>query len=310
MTLVIMAAGMGSRFGGLKQLTPLTDDNELIIDFTVYDAIRAGFDKIIFIIKEENLALFEETIGARVRPSGIEIGYAFQKQEIEGDYNVPKERKKPWGTTHAVLALGEMKENFGILNADDFYGYDTLKKLHDFLETAKDTEPARYCMIGYQIENTLSANGAVCRGVCRVNERGMLDFIEENKRVERLPSGEIVNTYPDGSVVRIDETCTVSMNCFGFTPSVLSYMKPLFAEFLERNREDLSSCELIISTTMEMIIADGKCEIKVIPTESVWKGVTYMQDCEPFREFIREQKLRGTYPKQLWQNPSDKETSY
>ncbi len=300
MTLVVMAAGMGSRFGGLKQLTPLTDDNELIIDFTVYDAIRAGFDKIIFIIKEENLELFEKMIGERVRKSGISIGYAFQKQELDGDYHVPKERKKPWGTTHAVLSLGEMKENFGILNADDFYGYDTLKKLHDFLETAKDTNVAQYCMIGYQIENTLSANGSVCRGICKVNKKGMLDFIEENKRVERLPSGEVINTYPDGSVVSIDKNSTVSMNCFGFTPSVLTYMKPLFTEFLERNQEDLSSCELIISTTMEMLIAEGKCEIKVIPTESVWKGVTYMQDSEPFREFIREQKAKGFYPRSLW----------
>lgn len=300
MTLVIMAAGMGSRFGGLKQLTPLTDDNELIIDFTVYDAVRAGFDKIIFIIKEENLSLFEETIGARVRKSGIDIGYAFQKQEIEGDYNVPKERKKPWGTTHAVLSLGEMQENFGILNADDFYGYDTLKKLHDFLETAKDTHIGEYCMIGYQIENTLSANGAVCRGICRVNEKGMLDFIEENKRVERLVSGEIINMYPDGSTVTIAPDCTVSMNCFGFTPSVLTYMRPLFTDFLNKNKEDLSVCELLISTTMEMLISDGKCEIKVIPTESVWKGVTYMQDAEPFRAFIREQKAKGNYPKSLW----------
>ena len=300
MTLVIMAAGMGSRFGGLKQLTPLTDDNEFIIDFTVYDAVRAGFDRIIFIIKEENLYLFEETIGARVRKSGVQVDYAFQKQELDGDICVPKERKKPWGTTHAVLSLGEMKENFGVLNADDFYGYDTLKKLHDFLQTVKDDPIPQYCMIGYPIENTLSPNGAVCRGICRVNEKGMLDYIEENKRVERLSSGEIINTYPDGRMVVIPSDCTVSMNCFGFTPSVLSYMKERFTAFLEKNKADLSVCELLISSTMEMLITDGLCEIKVIPTESVWKGVTYMQDAEPFRAFIREQKAKGNYPKSLW----------
>ena len=300
MTLVIMAAGMGSRFGGLKQLTTLTDDHEFIIDFTVYDAIRAGFDKIIFIIKEENLTLFEETIGARIRKSGISVGYAFQKQELDGDYPVPGDRKKPWGTTHAVLSLGEMHENFGILNADDFYGYDTLKKLHDFLETAKDTDIPQYCMIGYQVEHTLSEHGAVCRGICRVNDKGMLSFIEENKRLERLDSGEIINTYPDGSTAVIDPDCTVSMNCFGFTPSVLTHIKPLFEEFLERNRNDLSTCEFLISTTMEMLIARGKCNIKVIPTESLWKGVTYVQDAEPFRLFIREQKEKGNYPRSLW----------
>ncbi|MBO5023409.1 MAG: nucleotidyltransferase [Clostridia bacterium] len=300
MTLVVMAAGMGSRFGGLKQLTPLTDDNEFIIDFTVYDAISAGFDKIIFIIKEENLELFEQTIGKRVRKSGIEVGYAFQKQELDGCYDVPETRKKPWGTTHAILSLGKMEENFGVLNADDFYGYDTLKKLHDFLETAEDGRTAHYCMIGYKIENTLSDHGTVSRGICRVNERGMLDFIEENKRVERLSSGKIINTYPDGSVAHIPENSTVSMNCFGFTPSVLKYMKPLFEEFLEQNKGDLSSCELLVPTTVKMLIDSGKCDVKVIPTGSVWKGVTYIEDSEPFRQFIREEKTAGNYPKDLW----------
>lgn len=301
MTLVVMAAGMGSRFGGLKQLTPLTDDNEFIIDFTVYDAIRAGFDKIVFIIKEENLDLFEETIGARVRRSGIDVGYAFQKQELGAGYAVPAERKKPWGTTHAILSLGKMNENFGVLNADDFYGYDTLKKLHDFLETARDTDKAHYCMIGYKIENTLSDHGTVCRGICRVSEDGMLDFIEENKRVERLPSGKMINTYPDGSVALIPESCTASMNCFGFTPSVLEYMRPLFEEFLEHNKDDLSACELLVPTTVKMLIDSGKCDVRVIPTESVWKGVTYIEDSEPFREFIRDQKAIGNYPKDLWE---------
>ena len=299
MTLVVMAAGMGSRFGGLKQLTPLTDDNEFIIDFTVFDAVRAGFDKIIFIIKEENLALFEETIGARVRKSGVEIGYAFQKQEIDG-VEIPPERKKPWGTTHAVLSLGEMKENFGVLNADDFYGFDTLKKLHSFLCETKDGEKAHYCMIGYGLEGTLSEHGTVSRGVCRVGEDGMLDFIEENKKIERLPDGRIINTFADGSVAEVAAGSTVSMNCFGFTPSVLEYMKPLFAEFLESNKGDLSTCELLVPTTVKMLIDAGKCDVRVIPTESTWKGVTYIEDSEPFREFIRAEKAAGNYPKNLW----------
>ena len=299
MTLVVMAAGMGSRFGGLKQLTPLTDDKEFIIDFTVYDAVRAGFDKIIFIIKEENLELFEKTIGARVRKSGVEVGYAFQKQEIEG-VCIPPERKKPWGTTHAVLSLGKMEENFGVLNADDFYGYDTLKRLYAFLAEAKDGEKAHYCMIGYGLENTLSEHGTVSRGVCRVGADGMLDFIEENKKIERLPDGRIINTFEDGRTAEIPEGSTVSMNCFGFTPSVLEYMKPLFEEFLEKNKGDLSSCELLVPTTVKMLIDSGKCDVRVIPTESLWKGVTYPEDSEPFREFIREEKRLLHYPKNLW----------
>ncbi len=300
MTLVVMAAGMGSRFGGLKQLTPLTDDCEFIIDFTVYDAVRAGFDKIIFIIKEENLELFESTIGARVRKSGVSVAYAFQKQEIGGGYNVPAERKKPWGTTHAILSLGEMDENFGVLNADDFYGFDTLRQLHDFLATAEDTDKAHYCMIGYGITGTLSEHGTVSRGVCKVNSEGMLDFIEENKKIERLADGRIVNTFEDGSTAEIPADATVSMNCFGFTPSIIGNMKPLFAEFLEANKADLSKCEFLVPTTVKMLIDLGKCDVRVIPTAATWKGVTYMEDSEPFREFIREQKAAGIYPKELW----------
>jgi NDP-sugar pyrophosphorylase family protein len=299
MTLVVMAAGMGSRFGGLKQLTPLTDDNEFIIDFTVFDAVRAGFDKIIFIIKEENLALFEETIGARVRKSGVEIGYAFQKHEIDG-VEAPAERKKPWGTTHAVLSLGKMEENFGVLNADDFYGYDAIKKLHDFLAVARDGEKAHYCMIGYGIEGTLSPHGTVSRGICRADAEGLLEFIEENKKIERLPDGRIVNTFADGRVAEIPADVTVSMNCFGFTPSILEYMRPLFAEFLEKNAGDLSTCELLVPTTVGMLIDAGKCDVRVIPTDARWMGVTYAEDSEPFREFIREQKAKGNYPKNLW----------
>ncbi len=300
MTLVVMAAGMGSRFGGLKQLTPLTDDGEFIIDFTVYDAVRAGFDKIIFIIKEENLELFESSIGARVRKSGIKVEYAFQKQEIGGGYNVPAERKKPWGTTHAILALGDIGENFGVLNADDFYGFDTLRRLHDFLMSAKDTDKAHYCMIGYDLDGTLSEHGTVSRGVCKVNADGMLDFIEENKKIERLADGRIVNNREDGGVAEIPAGSTVSMNCFGFTPSIIGNMRPLFAEFLEENKNDLSKCELLVPTTVKMLIDLGKCDVRVIPTDATWKGVTYIEDSEPFREFIREQKALGVYPKDLW----------
>ena len=294
-----MAAGMGSRFGGLKQLTPLTDDEEFIIDFTVYDAVRAGFDKIVFLIKEENLELFEETIGARVRKSGIEVSYAFQKQELEGMI-VPPERKKPWGTTHAILSLGKMDENFGVLNSDDFYGFDTLKKLRDFLATSKDTDKAHYCMIGYGLEGTLSEYGTVSRGVCKVDGDGMLSCIMENKRIEKLPDGRIINTFADGRVEQIPEGSTVSMNCFGFTPAILEQLKPLFEAFLEENKEDLSVCEFLIPTAVKMLIDSGKCDVRVIPTESVWKGVTYAEDGEPFREFIREEKAKGNYPKDLW----------
>ncbi|MGN1094803.1 MAG: sugar phosphate nucleotidyltransferase [Eubacteriales bacterium] len=301
MTLVIMAAGMGSRFGGLKQLTPLTDDGEFIIDFTIYDAVRAGFDKVKFIIKEENLELFDSTIGARVRKSGIDVSYAFQKQELPAGYEVPASRVKPWGTTHAIMSLGTMDENFGVLNADDFYGYDSLKKLHDFLLTASDDSVSHYCMIGYKIENTLSENGTVSRGICNVDKNGMLDFIEENKKIERLANGELINTFDDGHIGHISDGTTTSMNCFGFTPALLEQIRPCFYDFLEENKNDLSKCECLIPNTIKTLIDSGKCDVKVIPTDSVWKGVTYTNDSEPFREFIRGLKKAGNYPKNLWE---------
>lgn len=185
MTLIIMAAGMGSRFGGLKQLTPVTDDGEYIIDFTIFDALRAGFDKIVFVIRPEHEELFDEKVGARLRRAGINFRYAFQTRDMPDGYAFPAGREKPLGTGHAVLSVGKIDEPFAVVNADDFYGYDPFEKTADFLKKAADGE---WCMVGYKVKNTLSPNGTVSRGIC-VTENGMLKSITEYKKIERV--GEI-----------------------------------------------------------------------------------------------------------------------
>ena len=167
MTLVVLAAGMGSRFGGVKQLTPLTENGEFVIDFTVFDAVRAGFDRIMFIIREEHQKAFDDTIGARIRNSGVKVEYVYQTFDLPDGFTFPEGRKKPWGTAHAIMCAGNVGDNFGVVNADDFYGYETFRLLADFLRTAKDDEKAHYCSIAYKLKNTLSENGTVSRGICK-----------------------------------------------------------------------------------------------------------------------------------------------
>ena len=295
MTLIIMAAGMGSRFGGLKQLTPVTDDGEYIIDFTICDALRAGFEKIVFVIRPEHEKLFDEKVGARLRRAGINFRYAFQTRDLPAGYAFPAGREKPFGTGHAVLSAGKIDEPFAVVNADDFYGYDTFEKTADFLRAASEGE---WCMVGYKVRNTLSPNGTVSRGIC-VTENGMLKSITEYKKIERV-GGKIINTFPDGSTKKIDEDQLVSMTCFGFTPSFMNGLGALFEEFREKNKEDLSSCEFYLPSAVQSMLDGKKGTMRVLDTNAEWKGVTYKEDSEPFRLFIRELKSRGEYPEKLF----------
>lgn len=300
MTLVILAAGMGSRFGGLKQLAPLTKEGEFIIDFTVYDAIHAGFDKIVFIIKKENLELFEETIGARLKRNGVNYTYVFQTNELPKGFTAPADRTKPWGTAHAVLcAAGSVTENFGVVNADDFYGRDAFVKLHDHLASAQDGERADYCMIGYYLKNTLSENGTVSRGICSV-KGGKLVKVVENKKLERLPDGDVINTFDDGSTCQIDENTVVSMNCMGFTPSFFNGLEDMFIDSLKRNADNMTKFEFFLPSAVQALIDDGKADVSVISTTAVWHGVTYREDSEEFAAFIDKEKAAGEYPQRLW----------
>lgn len=296
MTLIIMAAGMGSRFGGLKQLTPVTDDGEYIIDFTVYDARRAGFDKIIFIIRPEHEELFEEKIGARMRRAGVDIGYVHQKRELIGGFEFPKEREKPFGTGHAILSAGKINGPFAVVNADDFYGADPFKKLRNFLLVAKSGE---WCMVGYKVKNTLSPNGTVSRGICLTDDNGMLSSITEYKKIERV-GGRIINTFSDGSTANLSDDQLVSMTCFGFTPSFCDGLEDLFLSFLEKNKNDLTKCEFYLPSAVQSMLDAGKGTMRVLDTDSEWKGVTYRDDSDDFRKFIRSLKKAGKYPKTLF----------
>lgn len=300
MTLVILAAGMGSRFGGLKQLTPLTKEGEFIIDFTVYDAICAGFDKIVFIIKKENLELFEETIGSRLKRNGVNYTYVFQSNELPEGFTAPAERTKPWGTAHAVLcAAGTVKENFGVVNADDFYGRDALIKLHRHLAAAHDGARADYCMVGYYLKNTLSRNGTVSRGICSV-ENGKLLHVVENKKLERRPDGTVINTRDDGSITEISEDTVVSMNCMGFTPSFFDGLEDMFISSLRKNADNMAKFEFFLPSAVQTLIDEEKADVTVINTISVWHGITYREDSEEFTAFIEKEKAAGEYPQRLW----------
>ena len=300
LTLVILAAGMGSRFGGLKQLTPLTKEGEFIIDFTVYDAICAGFDKIVFIIKMENLELFEETIGSRLKRNGVNYTYVFQSNELPEGFTAPAERTKPWGTAHAVLcAAGTVKENFGVVNADDFYGRDALIKLHRHLAAAHDGARADYCMVGYYLKNTLSRNGTVSRGICSV-ENGKLLHVVENKKLERRPDGTVINTRDDGSITEISEDTVVSMNCMGFTPSFFDGLEDMFISSLRKNADNMAKFEFFLPSAVQTLIDEEKADVTVINTTAVWHGITYREDSEEFTAFIEKEKAAGEYPQRLW----------
>lgn len=246
MTLLVLAAGMGSRFGGIKQLTPLTNEGEYIIDFTVYDAIKAGFDNIIFVIRKDIEDIFEDRIGDRLRKNGVKFSYAYQERELPEGYEFPKARVKPFGTVQAVLSAGEIKEPFAVVNADDFYGFEPLKSVADFLVTSKD----EWCSVGYRLKNTLSENGTVSRGVCKMDENHDLIEITECKKIAHT-ADRVYNTNSDGSETELDFEDLVSMTCFGFTPDFYEKLNKLYFEFLEENKADFSTCEYILSEALK-----------------------------------------------------------
>ena len=299
MTLVVLAAGMGSRYGGMKQIDPITENGEFIIDFSVYDAIKAGFDKVVFIIKEEMLEDFKETVGKRVSPF-IKVDYAFQKM----DKNVPAEkliegRTKPWGTTHALLcAKDKVTDNFAVLNADDFYGRGSFMAIADFLKNTKDTPDNMHAaMVGYVLGNTLTENGTVSRGVCVV-EDGMLKEIVERTKI--APDGEMAAFYDGDEKVPLSYDTLVSMNFWGFTPSIFAYLEKSFAAFLDREDGDPLKRECFLPMTVGEAMADGVCDVKAYKTDAKWFGVTYSEDKAAVMNGIRSFIEAGEYPNGLW----------
>lgn len=301
MTLVILAAGMGSRYGGLKQIDPITENGEFIIDFSIYDAIKAGFDKVVFVIKKENYEDFVETVGARVSKF-IKVEYVFQDMnDIPEGFSVPDGRTKPWGTAHAVLAARHVvTDNFAVINSDDFYGRDAFMKLAEHLKSAKcgeNGEKSHCCMVGYILDNTLTENGTVSRGECSVDADGYLIDVVERTKLMRY---EDEAAYEEnGEWVKIPKSTVVSMNCIGFTPDVFGYIESGLSEFLS-NLENPMKSEYFIPFAIKEMMADGRIDVKVYSTESVWYGVTYHEDKEKVKGSIAKMIADGVYPCGLW----------
>lgn len=300
MTLAIMAAGMGSRFGGLKQIEPIDDFGNFIIDYSIYDAIKVGFTKVVFIIKKENYDIFRETVGKRVEKY-IDVEYVFQElDKLPKGYSVPEGRVKPWGTGHAILCCKDViKENFAIINSDDFYGRDAFKVIADFLkENAKNNIENEYAMAGYKVENTLTENGSVKRGVCEI-ENGYLTKLTESS-IEKVGDEFIANPLEGGDAFKVLSSDTVSMNMFGFTPKILKDLEEKFPVFLDSHKENLLTCEYLIPSIVFEGIKSGDIKVKVLKTTAVWQGITYREDKEKVVDEIRKLVDNGEYPLGIW----------
>ena len=303
MTLFILAAGMGSRYGGLKQIDRFTEDGEFIIDFSIYDAIKAGFDRVVFLIKEENYDIFRETVGHRIEGK-IKVEYAFQKLDsFVRPSDIPDGRIKPWGTTHALLCGKELLHDpFAVINADDFYGRDAFLKIADFLrnftEKVDNNTPNKFCMIGYHVGNTLTDNGSVARGVCQIDD-GKLTQIVERTKIYKTDSGARF-FEDDGSPIDIPASTIVSMNFWGFTPSVFDGLERDFEEFKNDSTKDPLKSEALLPNAIGKMIGRGECEVSVLETTAQWFGVTYADDKPNTIAQIKELIDSGEYPKGLW----------
>ena len=298
-TLVILAAGMGSRFGGLKQIEPMGPSDEFIIHYSVYDALKAGFNKIVFIIKRENYELFKETIGKRVEPH-IKVEYAFQElNNLPKGWDIPSGRMKPLGTAHAVLCAKDyVNEPFAMINSDDFYGRDAFIKAYEYLSNT-DNDSSKYGMIGYMVANTLTENGSVKRGVCEVDGNNYLKSITESK-IEKI-GNEIVASPLDGSdSFTVNSDDTVSMNFLLFTPSIFGYIEEGFSKFFIDNKEDLLTSEYLIPDVVSNLIKNGKASMEVIRTTASWHGVTYREDTPDVKNSIKKLVEEGEYKENLW----------
>lgn len=300
--LIIMAAGMGSRYGGLKQIDPISDQGEIILDFSLYDAHMAGFEKAVFIIKKENEADFRALIDEKAGKH-MEVEYAFQQlDDIPAGYTVPEGRVKPWGTCHAVLSARHLIEGpFAVINADDYYGPGAFASIYDYLEQAQDDEKYRYCMVGYQLENTLTENGHVARGICQVSDKGYLEDIVERTKIMRR-GGAAAYTEDDGeNWHELAEGTTVSMNFWGFTLSFVREMEARFPAFLDKAlAENPLKGEYFLPGVVDQLIKEQKASVRVLTSHDKWYGVTYKEDKESVVDALQSMKDKGLYPEKLW----------
>ena len=301
--LVVMAAGMGSRYGGLKQIDPVDKEGHIIMDFSVYDAVKAGFKKVIFIIKKENEADFKAAIGDRLSKH-LDVTYVFQDlKNLPEGYEVPEGRVKPWGTGHAVLScIDEINGPFAVINADDYYGANAFRMAYDFLTQNQDEDGIyRYMMVGYKLENTLTENGHVARGVCVTDEEGHLQKIHERTHIERH-EGSVAYTEDEGKTwTALPQDSTVSMNMWGFSESIMKELKARFPKFLEENlASNPLKCEYFLPTVVGELLSEDKATVEVLKSQDKWYGVTYKEDKASVVEAIRKMKEDGLYPTYLW----------
>lgn len=295
-----MAAGMGSRFGGLKQLTPIGPNGEFLIDYSIYDAKKAGVNKVIFVIKKELEEEFRKTIGKRIEKC-IKVCYAYQELE-DTPIKVEKKRSKPWGTGQALLASrNQVDAPFMVINADDFYGRDAFMKLGSFLKEIKPDKKNHYAMVAYLLKNTLSDNGSVSRGICEL-KNGFLKKVTECRKIER--QGNKIISYED-EVQELAEDTLVSLNLFGFTKEIFNEATKYFKEFLLQE-ENLETKEFYLPSIVQKTIDEGNSDMKVLSTTSSFHGMTYKEDMEKLKEYIKGLIKEGIYPEKLWEENNEK----
>jgi len=295
-TLVIMAAGMGTRYGGLKQLDPIGPFGETIIDYSVYDALRAGFSKVVFIIRKDIEKAFKEQIGQKFSDM-IAVSYAFQSlSDIPDSFSVPGNRSKPWGTGHALLSAAEVvNDPFIVINADDFYGADAFRKASEYLDSI-DPLQMKAALVGFLLKNTLSEHGSVARGICKANDKGSLDDVEEILGIKRNSSGKLISENREN----LHDDDIVSMNMWAFSPVIFDFTATVFSNFLEGNIQN-PTAEFYIPIIVNSLINDEGLNVTLLETESLWYGVTYREDKPLIVSSIKNLTDKGLYPLSLWE---------
>lgn len=298
--LVIMAAGLGSRYGGLKQAEPVGPGGEILLEYAIFDALREGFSKVVFVVRQENEATFRDRVGRTVE-TRTDVAYVHQSLETD-DVGVsrPAGRNKPWGTGHAVLSCRrEADRPFAVINADDFYGRSTYRLLREEL-----TRPGRgddFCMVGFRIGNTLTDHGTVARGVCSVDPDGVLSGVVERTRIRRTEDGGVAYSEDGAAWVPVSPDTVVSLNTWGFTPALFPALESGFASFLRDPRTDLERSEFFLPTVVDRMVADGAVRVRVLPSRERWYGMTYREDAPVVRDALLRMVEQGLYPARLWE---------
>ena len=298
--LVIMAAGMGSRYGGLKQIDSVDAEGHIIIDYSIFDAMRAGFKDVTFIIKKEIEKDFREVMDSHLEGKDINVKYVFQEiDKLPEGYTVPDCRRKPWGTAHAILCCaGIVDAPFAVINADDYYGANAFTKIYDFLKNTSDDDKYHYAMVGYRIKNTVTEQGTVSRGVCEADANGMLTDIVERTKIGINDNG--IYFTEDGVDTPLDPETLVSMNLWGFTPSYIAECKKRFPAFLDQGLvKNPEKCEFFLPTVVAELIDEGKADVKVLDNTDKWYGVTYKEDKITVTEAFKQLKAEGVYPEKF-----------